>query len=100
VVQRVAEQREILDQGSTYVKPGGVLVYITCSILPDENSRQTTAFLERHPDFEAVPGNTLWMKHFSGTAARARFSPEGGILLSPLSTGTDGFYVFMARRSA
>jgi len=38
------------------------------------------------------------MKHFSGTKARARFSPEGGILLSPLSTGTDGFYFFMARR--
>jgi len=98
VAQRVEEQREILEQGVTYVKPGGALVYITCSILPDENSRQATAFLDRHPDFEAVPGNTLWMKHFSGTKARARFSPEGGILLSPLSTGTDGFYFFMARR--
>ena len=38
------------------------------------------------------------MKHFAGSAARARFSPEGGILLSPLSTGTDGFYLFTARR--
>ena len=100
VAQRVGEQREILDRGASYVKPGGALVYITCSILPDENSRQTAAILERHPDFEAVPGNTLWMKHFSGTKARARFSPEGGILLSPLTTGTDGFYFFMARRRA
>ncbi len=98
VAQRVGEQLEILDQGATYVKPGGALVYITCSILPDENSHQTAAFLERHPDFEAVPGNTLWMKQFSGTKARARFSPEGGILLSPLGTATDGFYFFMARR--
>ncbi len=100
VAQRVGEQSEILDQGATYVKPGGALVYITCSILPDENSRQTAAFLERHPDFEAVPGNTLWMKHFSGSTARSRFSPEGGVLLSPLTTGTDGFYFFMARRKA
>jgi 16S rRNA (cytosine967-C5)-methyltransferase len=99
VAQRVGEQREILDHGATYVKPGGVIVYITCSILPDENGRQARAFLERHPEFEAVPGNTLWMKHFAGSKARARFSPEGGILLSPLGTGTDGFYFFMARRN-
>jgi 16S rRNA (cytosine967-C5)-methyltransferase len=83
-----------------FVKPGGALVYITCSVLPDENAHQAKAFLERHPDFAAVPGNTLWMKHFAGGAARARFSPEGGILLSPLSTGTDGFYLFMAQRAA
>ena len=100
VAQRVAEQREILDRGAGLVKPGGALVYITCSILPDENGRQTDAFLGRHPDFEAVPGNSLWMKHFAGRTARARFSPGGGILLSPLGTGTDGFYLFMARRRA
>lgn len=99
VAERVEEQNAIIDQGANYVKPGGALVYITCSILPDENSRQAAAFLERHPDFTAVPGNTLWMKHFAGSPARARFTPEGGLLLSPLSTGTDGFYFFMARRN-
>lgn len=82
------------------MKPGGVLVYITCSVLPDENGNQIKAFLERHPDFQAVPGNTLWMKHFAGGTARAHFTPEGGILLTPLSTGTDGFYFFTAQRSA
>jgi 16S rRNA (cytosine967-C5)-methyltransferase len=100
VAQRVGEQREILDHGASFVKPGGTLVYITCSVLPDENGRQASAFLARHPHFEAVPGNSLWMKHFSGTGARAHFSPEGGILLSPLTTGTDGFYLFMTRRRA
>jgi len=100
VALRVAEQQALLDQGVTFVKPGGVIAYITCSILPDENSRQINAFLERHPGFEAVPGNTLWMKHFAASKARARFTPEGGILLSPLTTGTDGFYFFMARRTS
>jgi len=99
VATRVDEQRAILDQAVAFVKPGGALVYITCSVLPEENAHQAKAFLERHPDFAAVPGNTLWMKHFAGGAARARFSPEGGILLSPLSTGTDGFYLFMAQRA-
>jgi len=99
VALRVEEQRAILDQAVAFVKPGGVLVYITCSVLPDENANQAKAFLERHADFAAVPGNTLWMKHFAGGVARARFSAEGGILLSPLSTGTDGFYLFMAQRA-
>lgn len=99
IAERVAEQQAILDQAVGFVKPGGVLVYITCSVLPDENSTQASTFLERYPDFAAVPGNTLWMKHFAGSPARARFTPEGGILLTPLSTGTDGFYFFMARRA-
>ena len=79
---------------------GGRLVYVTCSVLADENARQATAFLQRHPEFVAVPGNTLWMKQFSASGVRAQFSPEGGILLTPLQTGTDGFYIFTARRAA
>ncbi|MFW0768327.1 16S rRNA (cytosine(967)-C(5))-methyltransferase RsmB [Trabulsiella odontotermitis] len=43
-------QREILDAVWPYLKPGGTLVYATCSILPEENSEQIRAFLERTPD--------------------------------------------------
>jgi 16S rRNA (cytosine967-C5)-methyltransferase len=100
VALRVAEQAAILDEGAAFVKPGGTLVYITCSVLPDENGRQATAFLARHPEFAAVPGNSLWMKHFAGQSVRAHFSPEGGMLLTPHLTGTDGFYVFQATRRA
>lgn len=97
---RVEEQRAILADGARYVKPGGALVYITCSILPDENAGQAATFLASHPDFVAVPGNKLWMTHFSGTKARARFSPEGGVSITPLLTGTDGFYVIQFQRRA
>ncbi len=100
LAERVAEQKALLDQAVTYVKPGGHLVYITCSVLADENAHQASAFLERHPAFIAVPGNALWMKQFSGSGVRAHFSPADGILLSPLQTGTDGFYIFVARRDA
>jgi 16S rRNA (cytosine967-C5)-methyltransferase len=100
VAQRVAEQAAILDQGAGFVKPGGTLVYITCSVLPDENGRQAAHFLGTHPDFAVVPGNSLWMKHFAGLGVRAHFSAEGGILLTPHLTGTDGFYVFQAIRRA
>lgn len=94
---RVAEQKALLDQAVTYLKPGGIIAYITCSVLPEENARQVRDFLARHADFEAVPAHSLWMAHFSGTKLRARFSPEGGIAVTPHTTGTDGFYIAQLR---
>lgn len=90
---RVEEQRAILVEAAKYLKPGGTLVYITCSVLPEENARQAAAFLADNPDFTAVAGNKLWMSHFSGARLRARFSAEGGVSLTPHLTGTDGFYI-------
>lgn len=95
---RVDEQRAILTEGARYVKPGGVLAYITCSILPEENAKQVEAFVAAHPEFAIVPGSGLWHHHVAG-AARARFLPEGGLQLTPHTTGTDGFYFAMLRRS-
>ncbi len=55
---RLAEQRAVLDQAARLVKPGGRLVYITCSVLPPENRDQVDAFLARHPEFAIVPWAT------------------------------------------
>ena len=98
VALRVEEQRAILAEAAKYVKPGGTLVYITCSVLPAENAQQAAVFLEANPDFKAIAGNKLWMSHFSGSKLRARFSPEGGVALTPHLTGTDGFYVIAMQR--
>ncbi len=92
LAMRVAEQKAILADAATYLKPGGTLVYITCSVLPEENAGQVADFLAAHPDFAAVAGNKLWMAHFSGARLRARFSPEGGVAVTPHTTETDGFY--------
>ncbi len=89
---RVAEQAAILAEAATFLKPGGTLVYITCSVLPEENAEQAAAFLAANPGFTAIPGNKQWMAHFSGAKLRARFSPEGGVAITPHTTGTDGFY--------
>jgi 16S rRNA (cytosine967-C5)-methyltransferase len=94
---RVAEQRALLKDGQRYVRPGGALIYITCSILADENARQVEAFLAAHPDFTPVPGAGLWHSRI-GAAARAHFAPEGGLQLTPLTSGTDGFYFAMLRK--
>ncbi|MCL2811302.1 MAG: 16S rRNA (cytosine(967)-C(5))-methyltransferase RsmB [Clostridia bacterium] len=58
----IETQAQILDACCRYVKPGGALVYATCSILPEENGNQIDAFLARHPEFapqglaEHLPG--------------------------------------------
>lgn len=47
-------QAEILDSAARCLRPGGLLVYSTCSIEPEENGEQVNAFLKRHPDFAIV----------------------------------------------
>ncbi len=98
VALRVGEQRAILEDGLRYVRPGGALVYITCSIFDDENGAQTDDFLTRHAEFEALPGGELLERYVSGSSGRAHVAPQGGVLLTPLRTGTDGFYVMAMRR--
>lgn len=83
-----AIQRAILDNCARYVKPGGVLVYSTCTVLPEENEQVTDAFLRAHGDF-----------------AYERFilpcgDAPGRITLWPQTHGTDGFYIARLRRNA
>lgn len=55
VAEMVELQRTILERVAPAVKPGGVLVYATCSLLRDENEDIVTAFLAAHPEFAADP---------------------------------------------
>ncbi len=96
VGQRVAEQAAILEDGQRYVKRGGVLVYITCSILADENEGQVRGFVERHPEFAPLDMAALWASTFPGLPV-PRCRPLG-LTLTPLSTATDGFFISVLRR--
>ncbi|WP_400768801.1 RsmB/NOP family class I SAM-dependent RNA methyltransferase [Methylosinus sporium] len=96
--QRIAEQRELLDKAPRFVKAGGRVVYVTCSLLIDENEAQIARFLEGHADFSAVPAEETAAK--AGLPELARFaSPHGaGFRLTPRTAGTDGFYVCVLKR--
>lgn len=48
-------QQRILDNAACLVRPGGELIYATCSLQPEEGEQQIASFLERHPDFEVIP---------------------------------------------
>jgi 16S rRNA (cytosine967-C5)-methyltransferase len=52
-------QNQILNEYSGMVKPGGTLVYSTCSVFPSENENQVNAFLESHPEFKLLKDSTL-----------------------------------------
>ena len=84
-----AVQRAILDNVSAYVRPGGVLLYCTCTLLPRENGEVVDAFLDAHPDFQP-----------EAFSLPAPIGPvEGGRLtLWPHIHGTDGFYIAKLRR--
>jgi 16S rRNA (cytosine967-C5)-methyltransferase len=51
-------QDALLDAAARLVRPGGLLVYSTCSIEPEENDLRVDAFISRHPDFVAEPAPT------------------------------------------
>jgi len=50
-------QREMLEAAAKLVKPGGRLLYTTCSLLPEENEENVKWFLKRHPEFRLIPLN-------------------------------------------
>jgi 16S rRNA (cytosine967-C5)-methyltransferase len=98
---RQAEQRSVLARAASLVKPGGRLVYVTCSILPEENVEQVAAFLKTHGDFQAVPIGDAWVA--AGLPGEASPSADGrsdSLLLTPARHGTDGFFIAVLTRAA
>ena len=97
--QRVKEQDAVLARTQPCVKAGGRLAYLTCSLLIEENEDRIAAFLAENPDFRPEPVEVLCK--FAGLPAlTAHASAHGpGLRLSPATTGTDGFYVCVLRRT-
>ena len=89
LLELVPKQASILDTAQALVRPGGRLIYATCSVLPEENEVQVAAFLTRHPAFSLLPLAAEW--------------PPGGdgmLVLTPARHGTDGFFAAVLERAA
>jgi 16S rRNA (cytosine967-C5)-methyltransferase len=87
LAQLVALQRHVLEIAAPLVRPGGRLVYVTCSLLDEEGADQVETFLAANPGWRAVPP----------------VLPQGeargqGIRLSPFHAGTDGFFIARAEK--
>lgn len=98
--RRLSDQEACLDRARRYVRPGGYVIYVTCSMLPAENEAQVDAFLERNPDFEAVSAGEAFEDLF-GTDGPKPWSADGlSLTMTPAATTTDGFFVAVLERMA
>lgn len=97
VAEMAVKQASILQSAATLLKPGGRLVYATCSLLSAENTEVVEAFLADKPEFERVPAGEILAQQ--GVDA-ADLAPRGDLRLLPHRHGTDGFYAAVLQRRA
>ena len=97
--QRIKDQTETLEAATRYVRPGGRIVYVTCSVLKAENEDRVAAFLESHADY--LPLDAGHMARQAGLAPLAEHASKmgAGLRLAPHTSQTDGFYVAMLTRA-
>ena len=84
-----AVQLRILENQARYVKPGGALLYSTCTVVPEENGGVTDAFLAEHPEFDRERMKLPILE-----------DNPGEVTLLPCDHGTDGFYLCLLRKHA
>lgn len=83
-------QSQLLARAATIVAPGGLLVYSTCSLEPEENRAQVEHFLPDHPNFQREP---------MAAVSADLLSPEGDLTIVPQHHGMDGAYAARLRRA-
>jgi 16S rRNA (cytosine967-C5)-methyltransferase len=84
-------QRQLLAQAADLVRPGGRLVYATCTVNRAENQDLVTGFLRQRPDFRLLPPGPGWL--------RPECIQDGFLLCAPHRHGTDAFFAAVLERS-
>lgn len=98
--RRNKEQHTVLTEAQKYVRPGGLLFYVTCSVLAEENEGQVYQFLEEVEDFTLLSAGEVWEEKF-GVGGAKPWSADGCTLtLTPASTDTDGFFFAVMERKS
>ncbi len=102
--RRMEEQDAVLNEAARFVKPGGRLVYVTCSFLMEENEDRLAVFLAAHPAFsqsravDAILASGL-LRDGAISLIAACATPAGALRLTPARVRTDGFFMAtLARR--
>lgn len=105
IAQMTAIQARILERGAAALRPGGVLVYSTCTISPTENEHLIAAFLDSHPDFSLDdlgarrPALALPRPHDAHGEGRSPALARGALLTLPHRDRTAGFFIARLVRS-
>jgi len=88
-------QSHLLERATEYVRPGGRLIFATCSLLPIETTDRVSAFLGRMKNFEVEDAADAWVRSTASTP------PPGlgqSFVATPATTGTDGFFACVFKR--
>ena len=94
LAELVERQQQILRSAARLVRPGGRLIYATCSLLREEDEAQAEAFLAAEPDFSLLPVARVWGDTIGGASPGG----EDYLRLTPARHGTDGFFVAIFER--
>lgn len=94
LLELTAKQAEIIDRAAALVRPGGRMVYATCSVLREENGDQIAAFLARNPAFSLVAPDAAHDDLPPG------LSTDGQVSLTPRQHHTDGFFAAIMQRDS
>ena len=90
LAELIALQTWLIEEGACHTKPGGRLIYVTCSLLRCENEDVIETFVNRQAAFRSRPAAEIW--HFA-TASEPPPGMAEYLRASPRKTGTDGFFV-------
>lgn len=95
----LAVQESILQSASRLVKPGGRLIYATCSILKSENDLQAQNFIKNNSNFRVVCAEKVWNKNTSANANELSENDNVSYLwVTPHQDGVDGFFAAVFER--
>jgi 16S rRNA (cytosine967-C5)-methyltransferase len=94
LAELVERQQQILRSAARLVRPGGRLVYATCSLLREEDEAQAEAFVAAETDFSLLPAGRAWAETIGGASPGG----EDYLRLTPAQHGTDGFFVAIFER--
>ncbi|WP_306119289.1 MULTISPECIES: RsmB/NOP family class I SAM-dependent RNA methyltransferase [unclassified Roseitalea] len=97
--RRCAEQAAILDAAARYVRPGGYLCYITCSVFLAENEEQVYRFGDRHAGWSLLSAGEVWQDLFGFDKPQPWSSDLDCVTLTPRATQTDGFFFAVLQRA-
>lgn len=104
LAMRCQEQQTVLDDASKYVKTGGVLIYITCSVFPQENEEQVYAFGDRQQasgnKWDLLSAGEVWQDIYGFEKPKPWSTDLKCITLTPASTNTDGFFFSVLQKLA
>ena len=96
----IKAQHDIIREASKFVKVGGKLIYVTCSIFDSENDSQISDFLSSNSTFKLINYQTQWKYDENNIPKNAKSHNADTLLLSPMTHNTDGFFVAILERLA